>query len=145
MQLEEPARAAAPKQPTCHKRFAQLNSMGEVDFQYGDCRSGDGDSTDEFAALPMEMAIPLVPSGVKKTHDAAAERIDAGNVWAFMAVAGEACESEVARHGEATVFGGNDVIDFVPEWRTGLRKLAVLAATARPPPHELDEVAVHGA
>jgi hypothetical protein len=119
------------------QRPSDIDPVGQVDFQDGHGDSPDGSLADEDRSGPGEMPRPFVASGVKKPDHGIRGGIDAGNVRPFVMIASETRQGEIAGSSSSTVFGRNDVIDFVRQGRPGLRQVTVFTPPAGPVPNEL--------
>jgi len=93
--------------------------------------------------MPTEMNVPLVAPRVEKRYDFSRFRINAGDVWPFVVVAGKARQAEVVGRSAAVVLSRNDMIDLEGKSVEGLRYLATLTTVAGPLPNQVLQGAFH--
>jgi hypothetical protein len=82
-------------------------------------------------AIPSEVLVPFVSSGVKKANDFSGLGIKPRNIGPFEAIAMNACKSEIVEYCFAAVLFCNDVIDLK---RCGMKwggQMAILTPSAR--------------
>jgi hypothetical protein len=73
---------------------------------------------------------------MKQADDGSGQRVNAGEIWSFLAIAIVAGEREVACKGFTAVLLGDDVINLEGQMAVGLAKLAVFAGTVCSPPDQ---------
>ena len=74
-----------------------------------------------------KVALPPLPSRVKKRDQLSSHWIAAGDVGAFVLIAVQAAPGEVLKHGSATMLLGDDVIDLEREGIVRGWHVAILA------------------
>ena len=78
--------------------------------------------------IDLKMVTPALAAGIEQPRDFAGGRVDGGQVRAFEAIAEKAGPGQILRHGETTVFDGDDVVGFVRQKDLFLTDQTVLAA-----------------
>lgn len=94
-----------------NERLTKSKPMRKIDFQNGDGRSSDGCNAQQARPFPSKMFVPLMATRMKQTDNSPGARITPRNVWAFMIVAEESGEREIARNGQPVMFARNDVVN----------------------------------
>lgn len=80
-----------------------------------------------------------MPTRVKQAHDGAGDGIDACDARPLVLVAWQTGERPIACIVGATVFGGDDVIELVPDGNGPLRHTAVFADSGGPLANQLED------
>jgi hypothetical protein len=120
------------KQVVDHEQFAEGDPVRLVDAKQVGGGASDGRAADEFAALVAEVIRPFMAAGVEQRRELAGQRVEAGDIRAFVDVAVIAGKGKVARDRAAAMLAGDDVIELEGDTAPGLRKAAIFAAAVGP-------------
>jgi hypothetical protein len=110
------------------KSLPESNAVVEVDSQNSDGNPADWGESDQSGTVPPEMPAPPVPPRVKQRDKHFRYIVSAGDARPFMAIAGEACQTQVGRPGWTAVFLGDDMVNLKREPIVFLGDLAVFAS-----------------
>lgn len=110
-----------------------------VEAEHEDRRSADIGQTDNARAVQSEMLLPALASRVEERLERTREWIEGGNIRAFLTVAVQACQTEVAIRSVPTMLDRNDMVDLVRQGPVVLMQQTVLAVPVRALDHLLTE------
>jgi hypothetical protein len=111
-----------------HHGFAPDDSFRRIDCQDGNGCASNGGQANELRAAPFEMAVPAVSARIEKAGCAVGQRIDSGEIGAFVKIAITAAQRQVAFNGRAAMLARSNMIYQVRKIREGFRHVAILAA-----------------
>ena len=118
-------------------RRAKVELIVRVHVQDLDGRPTDGGSARDVDSLEGKVVFPPLLARVEQLGDRAGERVNAGQVGAFVEIAVDAREAEIGLIIGAAVLARADVLDVEGgERRVILMQVAILAAVCRPLAHQ---------
>ena len=104
-------RRVESKDAFVHQFSAKRDRIGIVDRQHSDRGATDASSAYEDRAIPLKMSFPALESRMKESHEFSCERINPGDVRAFVLVAVQATPGTVLQNGQAAVLLGDDMVE----------------------------------
>lgn len=123
--------------------LAEIHAIVEIDFQDDDSCPPDGSAPDQDRAIPAKMPVPAMAARIEQFDDLSSLWINTRYVRAFMVVAGEAGQAQIAGTGRAAMLAGDDVVDLEMQLVLFVVYLAVFAAAARATPYQFYQFGVH--
>ena len=121
----------------------QPNTMRMVDGEHANRGTTDRGPTKQSRTVPVEVPRPRMTPGMKQSRVLARQRVDAGEIRAFVAIAPETGQSQIAGERPAFVSGGDDVVDLERQLIEPLSDPTVFAGIVRPPPDQSFERSFH--
>lgn len=116
-----------------------------IDVKHGDRGAPSRREADENGAVPLEMALPALATGIEKANDLARNKISAAQVWSLMEVASVATPAAILQRIAAAMLLGEDMFDVEAGRRSSrVREPAVLAALPAPDAHDIAQGPCHG-
>ena len=104
-----------------------------VDVEDGDGGAAGLRAAHEDRAVPLEMPLPRLASGIEETHHVIGQRVAAAQVWSLMEVASVAAPTAVVGIVRAAVLLGEYVFNVeIGPWRGEVGEVAILTPTAGP-------------
>lgn len=93
--------------------------------------------------MPAKMLSPNLMTRMEQLHDDPCFRVNPGQVWAFMVIAGKTGECEIVERCWPMMLQGNDVIDFKRTRIEPLWHLTIFAQIASPLPNRIAQQSIH--
>ena len=109
---------------------AKIDQTGSVQLQRVNCRPSDRGQANDPGEIfaPGEMAIPLLPPGMKERNLFSGLRIDPMSFAGFVFITTTATESQVFKESFSAFRSGNDVVYCEPLGSETLQTAAILAS-----------------
>lgn len=114
-----------------------------IDAEDCDRRSSDGRTPNKLGAIPLEMLVPIVRSGMEKSRDLSVIGVQTRDVWSLGIVAGKARKRQVVGLGGSAMLSRNDMINLERQVVIDLRNPAVFARLLRPLPNQSLGCCIH--